>query len=172
MSECLIKAIYFDQHVVLDKKDYEIVKSDDPSEPSVILRYQNSILCRPFIYFRPTNISDTLSEYALTELIWECYEGHAYVVSQSIEESTDKLSITTRYGMLHEDENGHLSGNHFSYCQAHHKYDDNQVYEYEIENSIVPEDRSCTPLNPLGIKVEGTLTCSEVEIPLAGSFLC
>ncbi|USD27646.1 hypothetical protein J8Z24_11865 [Pseudoalteromonas sp. SCSIO 43201] len=157
MSDVLCKVIYFDQHLVFKKSLYEKVSHD---ELSVVFRTNENVLCHPYIYFRPINVTDVIKEYEFTELIFECYEGHAHVVSQSVEESGDEVHIVTRYFMPHDDELGSLRGNKFIYQT------DDYTFEYQIENSLVPLDRICTPLNPLGLSIEGTLKCWVVEEPL------
>lgn len=162
MDDVLIEVIYFDQNLVLDKKDFEVLHKD---EVGVVLLYKDDIHCRPYLYFRPTNVGDSISEHDAIETIWECYEGQVNIVSQLIEESSEKIHIKTCYAMLKQGNNDCLTGVLLTYHQ-----DDDTAFEYQIENSLAPEDEFCTPLNPLGLSVEGTLQCKIKEEPLVGSF--
>lgn len=163
MIDCMLELIYFDQKLTLSKEEYSVESQD---ELSVILRYQGEMLCRPYIYFRPLNLSDRKTEYHFSELMFECYEGHVDVVSQTVAELEEHLVIETRYAMQHGDEGGELSGLNFTY------HEEDFAYHYEIENSIVPEETACTPHNPLNLTPQGTLVAEAVEVPLVGSYLC
>ncbi|WP_230625322.1 hypothetical protein [Vibrio campbellii] len=164
MKDIMLKLAYFTQRITLNKNDYEYIGED---ELSVVFRYNNSVLCRPYIYFRPVNISSALNEHEFTETMFECYEGNVEIVSQTFTEFEDRFRIVTRYGMVLGDTNGEFSGCEFTYRQ-----DNDNIFKYQVENSIAPEDECCTPLNPLELSVNGTLECEVVEEPLVGSFLC
>ncbi|MEF1170700.1 hypothetical protein QTO07_26965, partial [Vibrio campbellii] len=60
MKDIMLKLAYFTQHITLNKNDYEHIGED---ELSVVFRYNNSVLCRPYIYFRPVNIRSALNEH-------------------------------------------------------------------------------------------------------------
>ncbi len=164
MKDTMLKLAYFTQHLTLNKDDYEYIEED---ELGAVFRYNKSVLCRPYIYFRPINVTSALNEHEFIETIFECYEGHVEIVSQSFDEFEDRFQIVTRYCMVLNDSNGKFSGSEFTYRQ-----DSDNIFKYQVENSIVPEDECCTPLNPLKLSVNGTLECEVVEEPLVGSFLC
>ncbi len=149
MNDVLCKVIYFDQHLVLKKSLYEQVSHD---EVSVVFSSKENVLCHPYIYFRPINMTDLFKEYEFSELIFECYEGQVNVVSQSVEENDEEVHIVTRYFMPHDDELGSLLGNKFIYQTDYY------TFEYQIESSLVPPDRICTPLNPLGYQLKVLLS--------------
>lgn len=157
MSDDLIKIIYFDQHLTLKKSEYER-RSDN--EVGVSFTNKDGVILRPLIFFRPINMTEIYGEYQFSELIFECYEGHADLVSQSVEENDSEYHVVTRYFMSHQDELGSLMENKFVYKQEYY------TFEYQIENSLVPADTASTPLNPLGLSGEGTLKCWEEEVPL------
>jgi len=166
VKDTMLKLAYFTQHITLNKNDYEYIGED---ELSVVFRYNNSVLCRPYIYFRPINMSGSfLNEREFIETIFECYEGHVAIVSQTFTELEDRFQVVTRYCMVLDDSNnGEFSGCEFTYTQ-----DSDNIFKYQVENSITPENECCTPLNPLKLSVNGTLECEVVEEPLVGSVLC
>ncbi|HCD14300.1 hypothetical protein [Shewanella sp.] len=157
MSDDLYEVIYFDQHLILKKSLYEQVPH---SGLNVAFSSKEGVILRPHIYFRPINTTDTFNEYKFSELIFECYEGMANVVSQLVEENDEEVHVITRYFMRHDDENGRLLGDKFIYKTEYY------TFEYQIENSLVPIKSACTPLNPLGLSCEGTLECWVAEITL------
>ena len=157
MNDDLYDVIYFDQHLVLKKSLYEQVTH---SGVSVAFSSKEGIVLRPHIYFRPINMSDAFNEHAFSELLFECYEGMANIISQLVEENDEEVHVITRYFMRHDDENGRLLGSKFTYKTEYY------TFEYQIENSLVPIKSACTPLNLLGLSCEGALECCVAKITL------
>ncbi|MDO6707585.1 hypothetical protein [Photobacterium sp. 1_MG-2023] len=162
MDDVTITLINFDQTLILSKSDFSIAEQH---EDGIELLYQGEIRCQPYVYFKPLLNIDDRSQYDYEMLLFECYEDFAELLEQHVESHSDHFVIRSRFALRQEDTET-LSGMVFSYPE------ESGVYQYRIQNSIVPVDESRISSNPLNIDVEGSLTAERVAVPLVGSYLC
>ncbi|KDM93475.1 hypothetical protein [Photobacterium galatheae] len=162
MDDVTITLINFDQTLILSKSDFSIAEQN---EEGIELLYQGETRCQPYVYFKPLLNRDNRSQYDYEMLLFECYEDFAELLEQHVEEHSDHFVVRSRFA-LRQEETETLSGMEFSYPE------EEGIYQYYIQNSIVPVEESRISSNPLGIEVEGSLTAERVEVPLVGSYLC
>ncbi|GLQ29961.1 hypothetical protein [Litoribrevibacter albus] len=162
MDDVTITLINLDQTLILSKRDFSIAEKD---EDGIELLYKGETRCQPYVFFKPLLNRGDRSQYDYEMLLFECYEDFADVLEQHVEEHSDHFVVRSRF-VLRQDETEALSGLEFSYPE------EEGVYQYHIQNSIVPVDNSTISTNPLNIEVEGSLTAERVEVPLVGSYLC
>ncbi|GAB6262594.1 hypothetical protein [Photobacterium sp. R1] len=162
MDDVTITLINFDQTLILSKSDFSIAEQN---EEGIELLYQGETRCQPYVYFKPLLNRDNRSQYDYEMLLFECYEDFAELLEQHVEEHADHFVVRSRF-VLRQEETETLSGMEFSYPE------EEGIYQYHIQNSIVPVEESRISSNPLNIEVEGSLTAERVEVPLVGSYLC
>ncbi|UTM56084.1 hypothetical protein L4174_009485 [Photobacterium sp. CCB-ST2H9] len=162
MDDVTITLINFDQTLILSKSDFSIAEQN---EEGIELLYQGETRCQPYVYFKPLLNRDDRSQYDYEMLLFECYEDFAELLEQYVEEHADHFVVRSRFA-LRQEETEILSGMEFSYPE------EGGIYQYHIQNSIVPVEESRISSNPLNIEVEGSLTAERVEVPLVGSYLC
>lgn len=162
MDDVTITQINFDQTLILSKRDFSIAEQD---EDGIELLYKGETRCQPYVYFKPLLNRDDRNQYDYEMLLFECYEDFAVLLEQNVEEHSDHFVVHSRFALRQEDTET-LSGMEFSYPE------EEGVYQYHIQNSIVPVDDSRISTNPLDIDVEGRLEVERVEVPLVGSYLC
>lgn len=162
MDDVTITLINFDQTLILSKSDFSIAEQN---EEGIELLYKGETRCQPYVYFKPLLNRDDRSQYDYEMLLFECYEDFAELLEQHVEEHADHFVVRSRF-VLRQEETETLSGMEFSYPE------EEGIYQYHIQNSIVPVEESRISSNPLNIEVEGSLTAERVAVPLVGSYLC
>ncbi|KLV05188.1 hypothetical protein ABT56_12450 [Photobacterium aquae] len=169
MYDTMLDLIHFDQTLILPKYDYELLEREGYH---VLLLYRGATRCRPYLHFRPLNLSERYTEYDFSELLFECYEGHLEVLSYSVTETTDTITIQTRYALRNDDPLGKLNGLQFSYYQEIWGDESDPVFHYQVENAMYAEFDTSIPNRPLALELNGTLSGEAVKVPLVGSYLC